>query len=348
MISVSDRLMACKLIEEAHQSGAGFGHACRELGLSVRTYRRWKQGDTVRPDGRPDALRPAPSHKLTHEEEYRILQTCHQPEYAHLPPSQIVPTLADQGIYIASESSFYRVLRRANEQHHRGRSQSPQARRSATTHCATKPDEVWSWDITYLAGPARGLFFYLYLIVDIYSRKIVGWEVHQQESAELAAQLVRGAVLREGIHQAPRVLHADNGSPMKGATLRVTLQQLGIEPSYSRPRVSNDNPYSEALFRTCKYRPGFPCDGFATLEAAREWVHGFVAWYNEGHRHSAIQFVTPSERHSGADKAILVQRTALYQQAKVQNPARWSGAVRNWTPTGNVWLNPEKDETKGA
>jgi len=314
MISVSDRQMACKLIEEAHHAGAGFGHACRELGLNVRTYRRWKQGGTVKADGRPDALRPVPSNKLTDEEEQRILQTCHQPEYAHQPPGQIVPALADQGIYIASESSFYRVLRRVDEQHHRGRSQPPHARRRATTHCASRADEIWSWDITYLAGPVRGLFFYLYLIVDIYSRKIVGWEVYREELAEHAAELVRRAVLREGIHQTPRVLHADNGSPMKGAMLRVTLQQLGIEPSYSRPRVSNDNAYSEALFRTCKYRPDFPYEGFATVEAAREWVHGFVSWYNDEHRHSAIRFVTPSERHSGADKDILAQRDVLYRR----------------------------------
>jgi putative transposase len=222
------------LINEAVHAGARSRSACAELCLSLRTYHRWQDGGGIKTDGRPHAVRPVPAHKLSDEERERILQTCHQPEYASLPPSQIVPALADQGVYLASESSFYRVLRDADEQHHRGRSQSPQVRRPLTTHCATRSDEVWSWDITYLAGPVRGAFFYLYLIVDIFSRKIVGWEVHEKECAQHAAMLVRCAVLSEGIPHAPRVLHADNGSPMKGATLRATLQQLGIEPSYIR------------------------------------------------------------------------------------------------------------------
>jgi len=157
-----------------------------------------------------------------------VLEVCHRPEFSSLPPSQIVPRLADQGEYIASESTFYRVLREADEQHHRGRACAPQRHQAPTSHCAIGPRQVWSWDITYLAGPVRGLFFYLYLIVDIYSRKIVGWEVYEREAGEHAAEVVQRAVLAEGCVDTPLVLHADNGSPMKGATLRVTLQRLGI------------------------------------------------------------------------------------------------------------------------
>ena len=186
----------------------------------------------------------------------------------------------------------------------------------------------------------KGAFFYLYLILDLYSRKIVGWEIFEAESAEHAAQLVQRAVLAEGCVDQPLVLHSDNGSPMKGATLLETLYRLGVVSSYSRPRVSNDNPFSEALFRTCKYRPGYPEQGFASLQTARDWVQRFVRWYNHEHRHSAIQFVTPHERHEGLDHAILENRKAVYEEAKTRHPERWSGATRNWDPVTEVRLNP--------
>jgi len=341
MISASDRREAVELIEEACQTGARKEKACAELGIDVRTYRRWMSGGEVRSDGRPQAVRPAPKNKLTEDERQKILEICHRPEFASLPPSQIVPRLADVGIYLASEATFYRNLRQADEQHHRGRSQAPRRRKEPASHCATGPCEVWSWDITYLAGPVRGLFYYLYLILDIYSRKIVGWEVYGQETSEYAAKTVARAVLAEGCINKPLVLHADNGSPMKGATLRSTMDRLGITPSYSRPRVSNDNPFSEAAFRTFKYRPDFPVQGFDSLEAARTWVYGFVSWYNTEHRHSGIQFVTPDERHRGQDREILGNREVVYAIAKAKHPERWSAKTRNWEPVGNVWLNPE-------
>lgn len=205
---------------------------------------------------------------------------------------------------------------------------------------------MWSWDITYLPSPVRGQFYYLYLIEDIYSRKGVGWEVHEQESGELAAALLQRSVLREQCWQQPLVLHSDNGAPMKSATLLTKMHDLGIRPSRSRPRVSNDNPYSESLFRTLKYCPQWPTDGFASLEAARQWVHDFMAWYNEEHRHSRIGFVTPGERHRGEDKALLEKRHAVYQAAQAQHPTRWSRTTRNWTPIGAVMLNPERPESE--
>jgi transposase InsO family protein len=191
-----------------------------------------------------------------------------------------------------------------------------------------------------LPGPVKGLFFYLYLIVDLYSRKIVGWEVYARESAEYAAEVVRRAVLAEGCLDQPRVRHADKGSPMKGETLLETLYRLGIATSYSRPRTSNDNPYSEALFRTCKYCPAYPTQGFAGLEEARAWMQQFVYGYNHEHYHSGIRFVTPQQRHNGQDQAILAQRQAIYEQARARHPERWSRAIRNWNPITEVWLNP--------
>ena len=262
-----------------------------------------------------------------------MLALCHAPAYASLPPGQIVPRLADQGEYMASESSFYRILREADEHHHRGRRRPPRL-------MARAPNEVWTWDISWLPGPVKGLFFYLYLIVDLYSRKIVGWEVYARESAEYAAEVVRRAVLAEGCIDQPLVLHADNGSPMKGETLLETLYRLGIATSYSRPRTSNDNPYSEALFRTCKYCPAYPTQGFAGLKEARAWMQQFVYGYNHEHCHSGIRFVTPQQRHSGQDQAILAQRQAIYEQARAPHPERWSRAIRNCNPITEVWLNP--------
>jgi transposase InsO family protein len=181
------------------------------------------------------------------------------------------------------------------------------------------------------------------MMVDIFSRKITSWEVFLAESAYNSRTVLERAVLAERIIDQPLVLHADNGSPFKGATLLEKLHELGITPSFSRPRVSNDNPYSEALFRTCKYRPCYPTDGFATLDNAREWVAGFVQWYNHEHRHSGIRLVTPAQRHAGEDKEVLAKRHVINQAARDANPARWSGKTRNWTPIGTVSLNPERE-----
>ncbi|SDE66184.1 Transposase InsO and inactivated derivatives [Belnapia rosea] len=272
-----------------------------------------------------------------------MLDTCNSPAFESLPPSQIVPRLADEGRYIASEASFYRILRAEEQQHHRGRAKPPVRRPSPTSHRARGPCQVWTWDITWMPGPIRGGFFYLYLILDIFSRKIVGWEVHEREAAELASEVVRRAVWAEGCLTRPLVLHADNGSPMKGATMKATLERLGIIASYSRPRVADDNPFSEALFRTCKYRPDWPASEFASRKDAQHWVACFVTWYNQEHRHSAIRFVTPSARHAGEERALLERRTDLYAKARAANPARWSRQIRNWTPAGDVCLNPERD-----
>lgn len=340
MISPSDRQQAVELINEACLSGARKEKACAALQLSIRTFQRWSQNGEIKSDQRPLAPRKPPGNKLSDQEKADILAVCHEPDYADLPPSQIVPRLADKGVYLASESTLYAVLKQHKESLHRGRSKAPQPRKQPTTHIANGPCEVWTWDITWLPGPVKGLFFYLYLILDLHSRKIVGWEIFEKECGAHASTVVERAVLAERCIGKPLVLHSDNGSPMKGSTLKETLYRLGIQSSYSRPRVSNDNPYSESIFRTCKYRPDYPYKGFASLQEAREWVLSFVQWYNFVHRHSGIKFVTPHQRHSGQDIAILSARASLYEKARNQHPERWAGKTRNWKKIDAVLLNP--------
>jgi putative transposase len=345
MTPAQDRRHISALIDEATAAGASLTAACAALGLSSRTLQRWQDpASGIRKDRRPDAARPVPRNKLSEAERDQIIATCNAPEFASLPPSQIVPRLADQGKYIASESSMYRVLKERGQNHRRGRARPPSRSKPPASFQAKGPCEVWSWDITWLPGPVAGTFFYLYLILDIFSRKIVGWEVYERETAEFAAQVLQRAVWAEGCLTSPLVLHADNGSPMKGATMKVTMERLGVVASFSRPRVSNDNPFSEALFRTCKYMPSWPTRGFDSVEAARDWVVGFVRWYNTEHRHSATRFVTPDQRHRGEDEALLDSRHRVYELARIARPERWSGRTRNWQPVGAVWLNPERLE----
>ena len=271
-----------------------------------------------------------------------MLSVANSAEFGHLPPSQIVPRLADQGTYIASESTFYRILNAHGQLRHRSAAQPAKARSKPRALQATAPGQLFSWDITYLPTEVKGIYFYLYLFMDIYSRKIVGWQVYNIESSELAGEVMRDICVRERIAPGQIVLHSDNGSPMKGATMLATLQALGVAPSFSRPAVSNDNPYSESLFKTLKYRPVYPQRPFEHLLAARQWVGAFVHWYNEEHRHSAIRFVTPAQRHAGQDVALLMTRKSVYEAAKRLRPERWSGQTRSWKPVLVVHLNPDK------
>jgi transposase InsO family protein len=339
--------MAIDLIEEAVSAGARRFKACEVLEIDVRTLQRWQKtlpGEAPLVDRRKAAgAKGTPANKLSDEERREILSVCNQPTFQSLPPSQIVPRLADSGEYIASESSFYRVLRDAEQVQRRGAAKAPRTVTQPKGFQVTGPNQVWSWDITFLASCIRGSFYRLYLVLDIFSRKIVGWEVHDNELAEHASVLIGKTCLVEGIREDGLVLHADNGGPMKGATMLATLQKLGIVPSFSRPSVSDDNPYSESLFRTLKYTPTYPGEPFDSIEAARQWVHGFVQWYNNEHRHSAIRYVTPSQRHRDEDQALLAQRDVVYETARQRNPERWSGNTRNWNPVTEVWLNPPKE-----
>jgi putative transposase len=357
MTRLEDRRTLMLEIAQAHAQGARLRPACALAGIDVRTLQRWKAGVPAQGDRRPDVDRAVPSHALTEAEKARIIEVANKPRFADTPPTRIVPSLADEGIYIASESSFYRVLRAHGQLNRRGRAQPPRTSRPPTTHIAARPGEVWCWatehateGVTFLPAQMQGRWFYFYLILDLYSRKIVGFEVHDTDSADHAAHLARRTALAEGVHAMPvrPVLHGDNGATLKATTVLAMLHWLGINPSYSRPRVSDDNAFVEALFRTVKYRPEFPLKGFADLQAAREWSARFVQWYNEEHRHSGIRYVTPAQRHGGHDHRLLDARHELYQEARERNPRRWSGQTRNWQPIAVVTLNPERDAVARA
>lgn len=335
-MSLEERMKAVELINEAVAGGARRIEACRMLKISMRTLQRWERNEEGDRRHGPNA---PPANTLSGEERAIIVRLISSAEYRNLPPSQIVPSLADKGIYVASESTIYRIMCSEKLLEHRGRAH--RACRHRPKECiATAANQLWSWDITYLLTSVKGRYYYLYLVIDVWSRKIVGWSVQEEENGEHASVLIRIAALREGIDPGELILHSDNGGPMKGATMLATLQWLGIVPSFSRPKVSDDNPYSESLFRTLKYRPEYPAKPFADLDSARRWVAEFVNWYNTMHRHSAIRFVTPAQRHHGEERAVLAKRQEVYCKAKEANPNRWSGSPRNWEPVETVVLNP--------
>lgn len=338
MISQGDKQTVLKLISEACKSGARKSKAAQLLGLTIRTLQRWGQKGLL--DSRKGS-RAVPGNKLSDNEKTRIVNVLNSPEFAESNPNQIVPRLADQGIYLGSESTMYRILRELKMNKHR-QSSLPAKNHSPDPLIANGPNQLWSWDITYLPSTVRGSFFYLYMVMDLYSRKAVACQVYEYESGDLAAELITDACIREKIPKEQVILHSDNGSPMKSATMLAKLQDLGVIPSFSRPSISNDNPYSESLFRTLKYRPQYPDKPFENIFDAREWANRFIHWYNKEHLHSSIHFVTPEDRHNGRDIRILANRQDVYQKAKLKNPERWSGETRNWNPATEVVLKKFK------
>jgi putative transposase len=328
-------------VQEAVDAGATRAASCQVLELSVRTLERWRE----RPE-QPD-LRAGPNtpavHSLTEEEKKMIIEVSNAPLYQDLCPWKIVAKLADSGRYLASESSFYRVLKAADLLKHRSKSK-PREHKRPKDLIARGPNCVWSWDITYLKSPVKGRYYYLYLTMDVFSRFIVGWSVEEVESADHAARLMTRACREQGVTEDSLTLHSDNGGPMKGATMLATLQKLHVAPSFSRPSVSDDNPFSESLFKTLKYRPSYPDGAFASLEEARTWVSKFVGWYNTEHLHSGIRFVTPASRHAGLDADMLHNRSVVYENAKIAHPLRWTRQTRNWSVIEEVRLNPGKEK----
>lgn len=266
-------------------------------------------------------------------------------EFMDKSPWQIVPTLADRGIYVASEATFYRILKEEKMLIHRGRS-GPKTQTPPAPLIATGPNQVWSWDITYLKSPIKGKYYFLYMIMDIYSRKITGWSVRDSESMDYSSELINETCFNEKISKEQLTLHSDNGGPMKGATMLATLIDLGIMPSLSRSGVSDDNAYSESLFKTLKYCPAYPTKPFEDIAAAIRWVEKFVNWYNKIHLHSGIKFVTPNDRHNGKDAEILKARSLVYEKAKNKQPNRWSKEARNWDLINEVKLNPLRSKER--
>ena len=330
--------------------GARLARACLQIGLSARTVQRWLRPECQDGDRRMAGKRAASClpNKLSDAERQAALEMLNSEKFKDLPPSQIVPRLADQGQYVASESTVYRLLRQTGQMTHRRLERVPHKRSKPRTLVATQCDQIYCWDITYLPQQVRGAFFYLCLFVDVFSRKIVGWQVFDCESAELASQLLIDICQRQGIGSGQLTVHSDNGSPMKGETMLATMQRLGVAHSRSRPAVSNDNPYSESLFKTLKYRPQLPLKPFENLLQARRWVTELAHWYNGEHRHSAIGFVTPDQRHAGLDQAPLGTRTEVYETARRANPLRWSKQVRDWHYIDTVHLNPDTPQNKDS
>jgi len=276
-VAVEAKKEAIELILEATSNDCRIKVACKDVGVNLKTHNRWKQDLN---DKRNGPL-TEPANKLNKEIQAEIISTANSKEYVDLSPWKIVAKLADEGQYIASESSFYKVLKENKLLAHRSKAKAPQKKKPIPL-VATGPNQIWSWDITYLKSSIRGEYFYLYLFMDIFSRKIVGYDVFESESMDYSSKVFEKICINEGISKNQLVLHSDNGGPMKGATMLATLQRLGVVPSFSRPRVSDDNPYSESLFKTLKYKSDFP-EIFIEVNDVKKWMLRFTNWYNEEH-----------------------------------------------------------------
>ena len=342
MIPASDKIIAVELIDEAVSNRARLFKACEVLDISVSTYYRWKSNSSI--DLRKGAAKRV-SRKLSEFEKQEILNISCSERFADATPYQIVAILLEEGIYIASPSSFYRVLREHDLIHHRRKGRPGNRKAAPPELIATGPNQVLSWDITWLKTAVMGIYFYAYIVLDVWSRKIVGWEVHTKESEELSSKMFRRLAAEENLCNVR--LHSDNGNPMKGSTMIMTLYNLGILPSFSRPRVSDDNPYSESAFKTLKYTPGFP-KYFTDLEHARTWIADFVNWYNNEHRHSGIGYITPNQRHSGIGKKIMQKRNETIMNAYSKNPERWSKKPYHYEEQNTIYLNPSRETKKAS
>jgi len=298
----------------------------------MRTLQRWRTGHiTDRRKGAPKRV----ANKLSPEIITDLITTACSAEYRNDNPLVMYVKLLEEHRYIASPRSLYRILKAQGLLKRRCNGAVPAKHKRPPERTATGPNQVWSWDITYLPLQVRGLFVYAYVFLDIWSRKIVGWEIQERESPEIASHCFERTVAREG--NRPLYLHSDNGNPMKGISMLATLYRFGVIPSYSRPRVSNDNAYSEALFKTAKYVPSYP-GYFASLGDAQLWFADFVHWYNTKHRHSAIGYVTPEQRHTGTDKELLHHRNMTLFYARLFRPEIRSH-LKDWVHVTKVVLN---------
>lgn len=300
--------------------------------------RRWRKNIL---DRRKGCIKK-PANKFTEEECQEFLNQLNSKEFADLSPRQIVPRLADQNIYLGSEATAYRILKKANMNTHRRKTQKPQFKKPEVL-TAFGPNQIYSWDITYLPAARKGSFYYCYQVIDIFSRKIIINEVHLKESAEIAAAMIEKACHLENILPGQVHLHSDNGGPMKGLSMLAMLEKLGVTKSFSRPRVSDDNAFIESVFKTLKYHNKYP-GHFNSLEEATLWMQDFTKWYNEEHYHSGIKFVTPAARHQKKDKEQLENRRKVYEDAKQKNPLRWSKNIKNFDYIDKVNLHPEKSK----
>ena len=324
---------AAGLINEAATSGARVKKACEALEVSFNSYLRWRSGKTA--DLRKGAKKTVP-RKLQEDETRRFYDAANTAEYRDQTPGQIVASLLEKGIYYGSESTLYRILKAKNALQSRTESRKPVRRERPPELAATGPDQIWSWDITWLKTDVKGVYLFAYVILDVFSRKIVGWSIEETESTDLAQALFRRVIRSQGV--CPRFVHADNGGPMKGLSLVAFLTQLQVGLSFSRPRVSDDNPFIESFFKTVKYRVGYP-KVFTGIAQAREWFSRFIDWYNTHHRHSGIGYVTPQQKHTGEDILLFRLRQETLDRAAGVNPERFVRGPRQITPNRVVWLN---------
>jgi len=316
--------------------------ACLALGVArVSAYRFWKRKDNPAPSREP----AKPERALSDDERQQVLDLLNSERFVDMPPAEVYATLLDEGVYVCSIRTMYRILE-ANEEVRERRNQAKHAQHEKPELLATKPNELWSWDITKLKGPAKWSYFYLYVIMDVFSRYVVGWMVAHRENAELAKRLISETIRKQEADPHLLTIHADRGSSMKSKCVAMLLSDLGVTKTHSRPYTSNDNPFSESQFKTMKYRPGFP-KNFGCIEDAREFCAGFFDWYNQEHHHSGIALLTPEMVHYGLAESVSQARLETLQQAYRQHPERF---VRKQPkppklPTA-VWINPPADVSK--
>lgn len=346
------------MIEEGKRLGLCAEKACEAIGITSRAIRKWRSHkdplvDRRTKEGRKDTPRKAPANSLTPEEKAALIKRYGEPDVVNLTLNQAFYRILDSGKYFGSLSTVYRVMNEAGLNKNRNSTRAPRAGGyKPTSYEATGPNQVWTWDITYFKDSRyTGKFFYAYVIVDVFSRYVVHKAVYEADNAKYAAEFLDAAFKKHYIRPRQLVLHSDNGSSMKAASTLALLEARGVEFSHSRPRVSNDNPYSEALFKTLKYTGmvRYPTSGFESIEKAREWLKKFITKYNNEHYHCGINFVTPRSRFLGKDAALLKARKATMERERARHPNRWiQGRTMNCEPVGGVWLNPDRPAPAGA
>lgn len=330
------------LIAEA-SAELGVAPLCEALGVSRASFYR---SQVPQPEKAPRP-RTSPPRTLSAEERGAVLDVLHEERFVDLAPAEVYNTLLDEGVYHCSTSTMYRIL----AENHEIRERRDQLRHPAYTApelLAEAPNQVWSWDITKLRGPEKWSYFYLYVILDIFSRYIVGWMVAPCERADLAEALIATTCERQEIARGQLTLHADRGSAMTSKLVAHLLADLGVTKTHSRPHVSDDNPYSESNFKTLKYRSTFP-DRFGSIEDARAHIAAFVTWYNQEHHHSGVAWLTPEDVHFGRAAEVLEARQAVLRQAAAKHPERFvHGPPRAAEPPAAAWINPPKVTEEGG
>jgi len=318
----------------------GIAPTCAALGLPRATYYRRQRPPRIRPPRRPSP------RALPAEERAAVLAVLHEPRFVDLAPAEIYATLLDEGQYLCSERTMYRLLADYQEVRER-RDQLRHPRYAAPELLARRPKELWSWDITKLLGPAKWTYFYLYVMLDVFSRYVVGWMVAHRESAALAERFIRETCVRQEISGAQLTVHADRGPAMTSKAVALLLADLGVTKTHARPHVSNDNPFSEAQFKTLKYRPAFP-ERFGSIQDARAHCHVFFSWYNTEHHHAGVGLLTPADVHHGLAEARIAARTTVLTAAYAAHPERFLAGLPH-LPAGptEVWINPPRAQDYG-